>query len=331
MTIVNNKSNKNNKNLTAAKAAKNDRFFTQMRDIENELQHYRRYLKGKTVYVNCDGSIESNFRKHLMMAFDIYGLKRLIITSFNIDGSPANKYDITSSMNGDYKKLLATKPAKLKGDGDFRSDECIELLKQADVVIGNPPFSLFRSYVEQIIAHKKKMIILGNANAITFKEIFPLIKANKLWLGVASGAMEFQIPAEYADTVTSSRVDENGNIFSKLGFVRWFTNLTHNKRKEKLIMYKKYSKTEYPKFDNYDAINVNKVAGIPLDYAGAMGVPITFLDRFNPDQFEIVMCDDIRKVHMTKSKPTGLIKDADGKVNGVNKYARIVIRNKNPK
>jgi len=322
MTIVTTNGNgngngNNKKNLQAAKNGKNDRFFTQITDIENELHHYRKELKGKTVYVNCDGSVESNFRKHLMMAFDVYGLKRLIITTFKVDGSRASKYDITDGLDGDYRKLIkVTKPVKLKGDGDFRSDECIELLKQADVVIGNPPFSLFREYVAQIIAHKKKMIIVGNVNAVGFKEIFPLIQANKLWLGPSLSGRnpEFQVPDDYVITTKASRVDEKGNKFVKVTGVRWFTNLTHTKRtKEKLIMYKTYSKAEYPKYDNYDAINVDKVKGIPLDYAGEMGVPVTFIDKFNPKQFEIITNVD---------RPF---------LNGKVIYKRIIIRNKNPK
>jgi len=315
--MVNKQANGNNiKNLHIAKAGKNDRFFTQITDIENELHHYRKQLKGKTVYVNCDGSVQSNFRKHLMMAFDVYGLKRLIITTFKVDGSRAEKYDITDGLDGDYRKLIkVTKPVKLKGDGDFRSDECIELLKQADVVIGNPPFSLFRSYVEQIIAHKKKLLIVGNVNAIEYKEIFPLIQANKLWLGPSLSGRnpEFQVPDDYVITTKASRVDENGNKFVKVTGIRWFTNMTHSKRNETLLMYKTYSKKEYPKYDNYDAINVDKVKGIPMDYTGEMGVPITFMDKFNPNQFEIITSINVPRI------------------DGVAKYKRIVIRNKNPK
>ena len=295
-------------------------------DIENELCHYKKQLKGKTVFVNCDGSEESNFRKYLMMAFDVYEFKRLIVTTFNVDGTPADKYDITDGLDGDYRKLMkVTKPVKLKGDGDFRSDECVALLKECDVVIGNPPFSLFREYVAQIMKHKKKMIIVGNVNAVTFKEIFPLIKANKLWFGPSLSGRnpEFQVPDDYEITTKASRVDDKGNKFVRVTGIRWFTNMKHNKRNEKLIMYKNYSAAEYPKYDNYDAINVDKVKGIPLDYTGKMGVPITFLDKFNPDQFEI----------LGGMMTTTINEDSFGYpyVDGTKKYARIVIRNKNPK
>lgn len=178
----------------------------------------------------------------------------------------------------------------LHGDGDFRSAECIELLKQADIVVTNPPFSLFREYVAQLIAYNKKFLIIGNQNAITYKEIFPLIKGNKLWLGcsIHSGDREFGVPDDYPLMAANSRIDENGKKYIRVKGVRWFTNLDYKERHEELILYKRYNPEEYPKYDNYDAINVDKTADIPCDYDGVMGVPITFLDKYNPEQFEIV-------------------------------------------
>lgn len=296
----------NNKNLHEAHRAKKDEFYTQLSDIEKELNHYTRHFKGKTVLCNCDDPRVSNFFRYFALNFQILGLKRLIATCYMNDnpdlfsqGESVN-HSIYSDFDGSFECNELTdfsniKSKKLHGDGtysagDFRSQECIALLKQADIVVTNPPFSLFREYVAQLIKYDKKFLIIGNVNAVTYKEIFPLIKDNRLWLGcsIHSGDREFGIPESYPLTAAGFRVDEKGNKFIRVKGVRWFTNLDYSERHEELILYKNYNPKEYPRYDNYDAINVDKVADIPCDYDGVMGVPITFLDKYNPEQFEIV-------------------------------------------
>ena len=284
-----------------AKTQKNDEFYTQYEDIQTELNHYEKHFKGKTVLCNCDDPFESNFCKFFLRNFNYLGLKRLICTSYNSSafaGTELSFFDLmedgiedehgyvldVSSVpmkNGrgvsdeDIDKLLRSKKVvkELKGNGDFRSAECIEYLKQADIVVTNPPFSLFREYVATLIEYKKDFIILGNKNSIAYKEFFPLLKENKVWIGYYSPSI-FNTP--------------NGMTKQVQGLCRWFTNLDIDKRHEELVLYKHYSPEEYPTYDNYDAINVDKVSDIPMDYDGLMGVPITFLDKFNPKQFEIV-------------------------------------------
>lgn len=303
-----------NKSLHNALKAKKDEFYTQLDDIANELKHYKKHFAGKTIFCNCDDPYESNFFKYFAMNFNVFGLKKLICTCW--DGSPitgkeldlfggefddtgrsriAYKLELTETPdltgNGavtleDVQLLLKQKkPELLKGNGDFRSDECIELLKEADIVITNPPFSLFREYVAQLEKYKKKYLIIGNQNAIANKDIFPLIKENKLWLGYGFKGGATHFISHYEDVATASNHKE-GMI--RVSGVVWFTNLDHNKRHEPIDLYKKYSPEEYPKYDNYDAINVDKTADIPLDYDGVMGVPVTFFDKYCPEQFEII-------------------------------------------
>ncbi len=216
----------------------------------------------------------------------------------------------------------------LKGDGDFRSEECIEFLKEADIVVTNPPFSLFREYIAQLIEYQKKFIIIGNINAVTYKEIFPFVQSEQIWLGpsIHSGDREFEIPSCYPLEAASSRIDGDGRKFIRMKGVRWFTNLDFPQRHQALILHKKYRPEEYPHYDNYDAINVNKTADIPCDYDGVMGVPITYLDKHNPDQFEILDANDFIIGNRAPQKPHGLIKDKDGSVEGRIVYARILIR-----
>jgi hypothetical protein len=216
----------------------------------------------------------------------------------------------------------------LNGNGDFRSEESIALLKQADIVVTNPPFSLFREYLAQLIEYDKKFLIIGSQNAVTYKEVFSLIRDNKVWIGYKSGDMAFQVPEHYEPRETRYWEDDEGQKWRSLGNICWFTNLDISKRDEDLILYKKYNEKEYPKYDNYNAINVGKVAEIPMDYKGAMGVPITFLDKYNPNQFEILSSNDLRTNENVPFKEHGLIKDKDGTINGVATYVRIVIRNK---
>lgn len=339
-----------NANLRRANKAKNDEFYTQLADIERELSHYRDFLKGKTVFCNCDDPYESNFFKYFAMNFNFLGLKKLIATCY--DSSPIvgeqlslfpdkrpYKIEITEVLdeNGDgaidladVEYLLKNKHntrAKLK-NGDFRSDECIKLLKQADVVVTNPPFSLFREYVAQLFEYDKKFIIIGNQNALTYKEIFKLLKENKIWLGysIHSGDREFRVPDSYPLSAAGYRIDEAGNKYIRVKGVRWFTNVDYEERHEDLILYKNYTPEEYPCYDNYNAINVDKTQNIPCDYNGLIGVPITFLDKYNPEQFEII--DGIGRYSML----AGPTKETKGKyltaINGVPKYARVIIRRK---
>ena len=263
-----------NVSLSNAKRAKNDEFYTQLSDIENELKHYKSHFAGKVVYCNCDDARKSNFFRFFQKKFNDYGLKKLITTSYNENGhGSVLVYEGDTNGNGKLDDN-EVKVSELKGNGDFRSEECIELLKEADIVVTNPPFSLFREFIATLVHYDKKFLVIGNKNAITYKEIFPLIKENKLWLGYYC-PNEFRLP--------------NGDTTKKVnGLCRWFTNLDIKKRHEDLILYKKYTAEEFPKYDNYDAIEVSKTSDIPMDYDGIIGVPITFLDKFNPSQFEIV-------------------------------------------
>ena len=307
-----------NKNLHNANRAKQDEFYTQLIDIEKELKHYKDFFKDKVVLCNCDDPFESNFFKYFALNFNYLGLKKLIYTSYA--GSPIAHTELNDlplfhkdeklpymieitevkDENGDgatdlsdIRFLLENDKntlTLLDGDGDFRSEECIGFLEEADVVVTNPPFSLFREYVAQLIKYNKKFLIIGNQNAITYKEIFPLIKDNKLWLGhsIHSGDREFRIPDYYEVRSKSLRIDEKGNKYIRVVGVRWYTNIDYEARHEKLILYKHYTPEEYPKYDNYDAINVNKTSDIPCDYFEDVGVPITYLDKHNPEQFDIV-------------------------------------------
>ena len=327
-----------NTNLTLAKANKKDEFYTQLSDIERELKHYKKHFKDKVVLCNCDDPRVSNFFHFFSYNFEKFGLKKLIATCYKNQDSDlfsqnnserAIYLEYTGDKNGNNVPDAEEIGIKhLQSDGDFRSKECIELLKQADIVVTNPPFSLFREYVAQLIEYDKKFLIIGNINAISYKEIFKLIKENKAWLGVnmGRGISGFIVPKNYELYGTEARVDEYGNRIVATNNCLWLTNLDNAKRHEELILYKNYTPEEYPTYDNYDAINVDKTKDIPMDYKGAMGVPITFLDKFNPDQFEII--DGIGRYSML----TGPTAETQGTyltmINGVPKYARIVIKNK---
>ena len=308
--------------LHNAKNQKKDEFYTQLEDIEKELKHYKDKFRGKVVFCNCDDPYESNFFRYFVLNFNSLELKQLITTSYKPSpiantqlglfgdnktvvepkGRPkvtANKFIIneTHDVDGDgafnlkdvAEQLRANKNnewAPLVGDGDFRSAECVELLKEVDVVVTNPPFSLFREYVTQLISHEKKFLIIGNINAITYREIFPLIKEDKMWIGESMNGSNrwFQIPNSY----NSYHKIENGKKYAFVAGVMWFTNLDTRKRHENLTMYKKYTPGEYPHYENIDAIDVSKVNDIPIDWEGIMGVPISFVNKYNPDQFEII-------------------------------------------
>ena len=291
--------------LTAAKRAKKDEFYTQRVDIENELRHYKEHFKGKVVLCNCDDPRESEFFKYFAENFEHLGLKRLIATCYKSQDRDLFSLGeceraICQIYEGDKNGNKVVDDDEIgvheqKGDGDFRSEECIEILKQADIVVTNPPFSLFREYVAQLVRFNKKFLIIGNVNAITYKEIFPLFQQNQIWLGASihSGDRKFGVPDSYPLNAAGCGIDENGKRFIRVKGVRWFTNLDYSQRHEKLPLYKKYTLEEFPKYDNYEAIEVSKTADIPYDYDGVMGVPITFMDKYSPEQFEIVgMCEN---------------------------------------
>ena len=327
-----------NKQLTGAKKAKKDEFYTQLADIEVELKHYREHFKGKTVLCNCDDPRMSNFFYYFVLNFHFLGLKKLITTCYKNQNPDLCSENISEQAvylvyEGEDigippNPTIAGLVRSLEGDGDFRSKECIAFLEEADIVVTNPPFSLFREYVAQLIKYDKKFIIIGNINAVTYKEIFPLIQRDQVWLGpsIHSGDREFEIPSSYPLEAAGSRTDNEGRRYIRVKGVRWFTNLDFPQRHEELTLYKKDSPEEYPHYDNYDAINVDKVADIPCDYDGVMGVPITYLDKHNPDQFEILDANDFIIRDQAPKKPHGLIKDKDGYVMGRIVYARILIR-----
>lgn len=289
-----------NRSLHAAKATKQDEFYTQLPDIEKELVHYRKHFKGKTVLCNCDDPRCSKFFEYFLNKFEILGLKRLIATCYQNDQpdvfsqhkSGKGIYFVYSGeQNGtrkpDPKKI---KPIDLKGDGDFRSEECVKLLKQADIVVTNPPFSLFREYVTQLINHEKKFVIIGNHNAIIYKEVFRFIKQNMIWLG-CTHPVAFVVPNHYEMRAVRSWRTDDGTNWRSLGNACWFTNLDIAKRHEELPLFEKYDPRKFPTYDNYDAIEVTRYKEIPVDYDGVMGVPVTFLEQHNPEQFEIVGCN----------------------------------------
>lgn len=354
-----------NKNLNAAKLAKKDEFYTQLCDIERELQHYQNHFKGKSVLCNCDDPYESNFFKYFALRFNQLGLKKLICTCYNgspvqgnelllhfegFDNEPkkqAYKVEITEvkDLNGDGAVDLSDVRYLLQNDknvlslletGDFRSRECIELLKEADVVVTNPPFSLFREYFSQLIQYDKKFLIIGKQGNAIYRDIFPLIVSNKIWLGYGfkGSAAHFFSPYEDVATANDHRI---GMI--RVSGVHWFTNLETPKRNEQLDLVCRYSPEEYPKYDNYNAINVDKTQDIPCDYPGLMGVPITFLDKYCPSQFEIVWQ---ASGNTRASTPREILEKIGykahpedrggcGVVKGKRLYSRILIRNKHPR
>jgi hypothetical protein len=316
--------------LNRAKNDKQDEFYTQLSDIEKELKHYKDFFKGKIVFCNCDDPETSNFWKFFELNFEHLGFKKLIATHFETD-KPSYKLELTTDITGDGRinkdDVVRT---SLKQNGDFRSPECIEILKEADVVVTNPPFSLFREYITQLAEYDKKFLIVGNPNAITYKEIFKLFMSNKIWLGYKSMGtdMLFDVPNEYMEELVSTKKEGSGykivnGIIKGRTQAIWFTNVDTQKRHEDLILYKTYygNENEYKKYDNYDAINIDKTKDIPMDYFSTIGVPISFLDKFSPDQFEIIGIDRV------------LMEESTGKVsrfflNGKELYARIIIKRK---
>ena len=318
-----------NRTLHIAKSSKKDEFYTQLSDIESELKHYKEHFKNKVVFCNCDDPRVSNFFHYFSYNFENLGLKKLITTCYknqetDLFGQEKSEDAVFLEYTGDKNgnnipdaEEIGVKP--LKGDGDFRSKESIDLLKKADIVVTNPPFSLFREYVEQLVKYEKKFLIIGNINAITYKEIFKLIKENKAWLGInmGRGISGFIVPEHYELYGTETNIDSFGNRIISPNNCLWLTNLDTFKRHEDIVLTKTYygNENNYPTFDNYDAINVNKTQDIPKDYEGIMGVPITFLHKYNPEQFELIK---FRKGNDEK----------DLSINGKCPYFRILIKNK---
>lgn len=381
-----------NSTLSAAVKAKKDEFYTQLTDIEKEMRYYRKHFKGKTVLCNCDDPFESNFFKYFVLNFKRLGLKKLIATCYAtspIVGQQLSLFDVAGGeeeqRNKPYKAVVTkvydvtgdggvdmfdvaelfknheNELTELQGDGDFRSEECLALLDEADIVVTNPPFSLFREYMSMLMEHGKHFIIIGNVNAITYKEVFPLIMENRLWFGASihSGDRKFYVPDDYPLNAAGCGVDEDGHRFIRVKGVRWYTNLDYRQRHEDLILVKRYSSGAYQRYDNYDAINIDKTSDIPCDYAGMMGVPITFLDKYSPDQFEILGITktwfggasktyDVQVQIDKNGKRSNVTKLNDGPVLEVSEppkgktyyvvdekyyvqaYARILIRNKYP-
>ena len=368
-----------NTNLRKASKTKNDEFYTQLKDIENELKHYKDQLRDKVIFCNCDDPFESDFFKYFAMNFKALGIKKLITTCYDpspianqeiqlsffsknkeIKHSNKNRNKIISKaykielddiadIDGsgninilDTKEILLREKAKLDsgkkskilsyldGDGDFRSAECVELLKRADIVVTNPPFSLFREYVAQLVEYDKKFLILGNMNALTYKEIFKLIKENKIWSGYGFN-MSMVYKSPYKNTLESNRKFVIGkgldpDKYIKVPAINWFTNLDTIKRHEEIILYKKYSPQDYPKYDNYEAININKVSEMPEDYYEKMGVPITFFDKYNPEQFEII--DGIGRYSVLHNEATRRAKMYLSMIDGKAIYFRYIIKRK---
>ena len=323
------------KYLHKAKSAKNDEFYTILSDIERELRHYKTHFKNKTVFCNCDDPRVSNFFHYFSYNFKQLGLKKLITTCYknqqmDLFSEHKSERAIYLEYTGDENNIPDPEEIEikhLKSDGDFRSKECIDLLKQSDIVVTNPPFSLFREYVSQLMKCDKKFLIIGTWNVITYKEIFPLITENRIWIGINSNRnfSGFIVPKHYHLDGTEARIDENGNRIVSSNNTCWFTNLDNAKRHEELILYKKYVPEEYPNYYNYNAIEVSKVNDIPIDYDGVMGVPITFMNKYNPEQFEIVGCS------YSYGEPKGYHikgKDFNVSVNGKQIYKRLFIKNK---
>ncbi len=319
--------NATNKLLQKAKKSKSDEFYTQLSDIESELQHYNNHFRNKVVYCNCDDPTISNFFKYFAINFKELGLKKLIASCYR--EQEMDLFNSYKTENGSFYEYTGTDEENIiptskdivyfNGDGDFRSSESIELLKQSDIVVTNPPFSLFREFVAQLVKFKKDFLIIGNVNAITYKEIFKLIKENKAWLGInlGRGVSGFIVPEHYELYGTETQVDSLGNRIVSPNNCLWLTNLDTSKRHEDVELTKKYygNESDYPKYDNYNGINLDKTQNIPIDYDGFMGVPITFLHKFNPDQFEIIK---FRKGNDEK----------DLSINGKCPYFRIIIKNK---
>lgn len=311
-----------NANLHKAKNEKNDEFYTQLADVAEELKHYKEHFKDKIVFCNCDDPTWSAFWKYFHLNFTKLGLRKLISTHYD-KNEPTYKMEYEG---GDDNNIEVGTITPLEGNGDFRNKECLDLLDECDIVVTNPPFSLFREYVKTLMEHGKKFVIIGNMNCITYKEIFPLIKNNEVWMGpsITSGDRKFNVPDDYPLKASGCGIDEDGRKFIRVKGVRWFTNIDHAKRHEKLVLWKHYMHEDYLKFDHYDAINVDKTKDIPVDYDGVMGVPITFLDKYCPEQFEII--NGIGRYACIDADYVNPIGTYGTDINGKHTYFRVLIR-----
>jgi modification methylase ecoRI len=351
-----------NISLNNALKARKDEFYTQYNDIEEEIKHYREWLRGKIVLCNCGDSIESAFFQYFVTNFNTLGLGKLIATSYSQSSIDNTIVGVRGAKRCAYKTVVTSVPAAslrhpdgtlnteklfeiegntvelLPGDGDFRALESEELLKQADVVVTNPPFSLFREYITQLYRHNKSFIVLGNMNAATTKEIFPLFQSNKLWYGpsIRSGDRKFYVPKDYPLNAAGCGIDEHGRKFIRVKGVRWFTNIECGAAREILPLKQVYDPATNPAYDNYDAVEVSKTANILANYAGVIGVPITFLDKYNPDQFEILMLangNTRTNVAAAMLEQVGYRKNVEDRggiplLDGRRTYARILIRHR---
>ena len=351
-----------NTNLAQAKAARDDEFYTQLPDIERELHHYRQHFYDQVVFCNCDDPFESNFFKYFVLNFNRLGLAKLVATCYAgspVAGTQLSLFDVDpqAKPNTPYKAIVTcvydktgdggvdmldvaelfksgeNELTELAGDGDFRSAECLALMDSADIVCTNPPFSLFREYVTTLVEHGKKFVVIGPQSGVKYRETFPLIRDGSMWLGYNSGDMAFQVPDHYEPRKTRYWQDETGQKWRSMGNMCWFTNLDIRKRHEEMILFRRYDPEAYPTYTNFDGIDVANVADIPCDWPGNMGVPITFLEQHNPDQFEIVGLGEgnlAKEIGITRDRTgrTKLEVEKDGKRSNV--WARIVIRNKHP-
>lgn len=308
-----------NSNVHASRSKKEDEFYTQMSLVESELKHYKDHFKDKVVFCNCDDPEWSAFWQYFYLNYSFLNLKGLISTHYDAE-------DVTFKLEYDG---VETKETKLIGNGDFRNEECLSILKSADIIVTNPPFSLFREYIAMLMEYDKKFLIIGNQNALSYREIFPLVKENKMWLGYNNGHFWFRVPDWYEEKKTDFKIDEKGVKWRRMGNICWYTNLDIQKRHENMILYKAYSPDEYPTYDNYNAIEVGRTADIPIDFDGAMGVPLTFMCNFNPDQFELIgqthSGDTSPEVEALRTDPNHR---HGGRINGKEKFARILIRRK---
>ena len=309
-----------NKNLKQANKEKKAEFYTQITDIEKEVLRYKKHFKGKTVFCNCDDPEISHFWKFFSLTFEDLKIKKLISTHYK-KNKPSYKLEISKDLNKDGKiNKLDTKKTRLKQNGDFRSQECIEILKQSDIIVTNPPFFLWKEYLEQLFEYKKKFLIIGNVNALSYKKTFSKIKEKKLWLGhsIKGGDREFRVPKDYPLKAAGYRTDDQGNNYIRVKSVRWFTNLDYKERYYDLELYKKYrnNKKDYPKYVNYDAINLNVTKDSPKDYEGHIGVPLTFMDRYNPSQFDIIALGIVGSIEFTSEKKMEILDKKNARPTG---------------
>lgn len=334
-----------NSNLHMSRTGKTDEFYTQLSTIEDELRHYRHYFRDKIIFCNADdpavgedgqdhfgdgqGGYTSNFFRYFQLNFYQLGIKKLITTHYVAKGA-SYKFEIIRTGDGNQIGLPDYVNTPLKGNGDFRSPECLALLDECDIVVTNPPFSLMAEFVHILTNHNKLFLILGNLNHASYKEMFQLLRSNKVWTGYNSGHFWFRVPNYYEEKATDFKIDDMGQKWRRMGNICWFTNLDIEKRHEPLNLYRYFKREDYPEFDYYNAYFVKNVSEIPCDTENPLAVPITFLSSYSPEQFEILDANLYRKFDAVPVKPHGLIKDKEAAVNGKAKYARLLVKNRNP-